>query len=68
MLFSTKQSTFEFYVVKRADYNLLWLTIVKEVETSHTASTHGCAGFRPYEAGLHGLRGRQLICAKYKGL
>ena len=34
-----------------------------EVETLHAASTHEGAGFRPVEAGLHGLRGRQLICA-----
>ena len=26
------------------------------------ASTHECASFRQCEAGLHGLRGRQLIC------
>ena len=32
-----------------------------EVETWHVAITHGCAGFRPYEAGLRGLRGRKLI-------
>ena len=29
----------------------------------HAASTHENAGFRPSEAGLHGLRGRQLRCA-----
>ena len=33
------------------------------VETFHAASTHEGAGFRPFEAGLRGLRGRQLICA-----
>ena len=34
----------------------------KEVETLHAASTHKSASFRQCEAGLHGLRGRQLIC------
>ena len=29
----------------------------------HAASTHDCASFWPREAGLHSLRGRQLICA-----
>ena len=29
----------------------------------HAASIHEGAGFRPVEAGLRGLRGRQLICA-----
>ena len=29
----------------------------------NVASTHESAGFRPSEAGLHGLRGRQLIFA-----
>ena len=33
------------------------------VETLHAASTHEDAGFRPFEAGLRGLRGCQLICA-----
>ena len=34
-----------------------------EVETLHAAFIHASAGFRPVEAGLRGLRGRQLICA-----
>ena len=34
-----------------------------EVQTLHAASIHEGAGFRPVEAGLRGLRGRQLICA-----
>ena len=28
----------------------------------HVASTHECASIRPFEASLHGLQGRQLIC------
>ena len=34
-----------------------------EVETLHAASTHEGAGFRPFEAGLRDLQGRQLIHA-----
>ena len=34
-----------------------------EVKTLHAALNHEGAGFRPVEAGLRGLRGRQLICA-----
>ena len=34
-----------------------------DLETLHAALTHASAGFRPVEAGLRGLRGRQLICA-----
>ena len=32
-----------------------------EVETWHVATSNGCAGFRPYEAGLRGHRGRPLV-------